>query len=348
MDIKSRQVPRGLVLDIKEVAGSIRRFQRTSGEIPWCDGEKTDPWDMVEAAIGLTIAGYESDALRAFDWLADCQLDDGSWYAAYRDGQPEDCTRDTNMSTYIAVGLYYYYRVTGDRGALERYWKTLYSAIAFALELQAPGGSIYWAKSPEGEVDPMSLLTGSSSIYLSLKCAIMIADLLEKPQSRWEIALKQLGGSLRERPHLYNIAKSRFSMDWFYPILSGAFTGEAAQKRVEKYWKKFVYDGQGVRCVSDEPWITIAESSEFVLALFAMGNDELARIVFDWIQDRRYEDGSYWCGYTYPEMVIWPEERLTWTNAVVLMAADALYRLTPAWDFFSHTVWQQSRIGHLL
>jgi hypothetical protein len=38
-------------------------------------------------------------------------------------------------------------------------------------------------------------------------------------------------------------------------------------------------------------------------------------------------------------MVIWPEDRLTWTNAVVLMAADALYEMTPAGRLFSHQVW---------
>jgi hypothetical protein len=35
-------------------------------------------------------------------------------------------------------------------------------------------------------------------------------------------------------------------------------------------------------------------------------------------------------------MVLWPEEKITWTNAVVLMAADALYDLTPAGRLFSH------------
>jgi hypothetical protein len=41
-------------------------------------------------------------------------------------------------------------------------------------------------------------------------------------------------------------------------------------------------------------------------------------------------------------MVIWPEEKITWTNAVVLMAADALYHLTPAAGLFSHHAWGQN------
>ena len=33
------------------------------------------------------------------------------------------------------------------------------------------------------------------------------------------------------------------------------------------------------------------------------------------------------------------EDKLTWTNAVVLMAADALYHMTPASRLFSHQAW---------
>lgn len=135
------------------------------------------------------------------------------------------------------------------------------------------------------------------------------------------------------------MTKSRYSMDWFYPVLAGAIAGNEARMRIDRYWKKFIVEGQGVRCVSDHPWVTIAETSELCLALSAMGNHRLAEIVFNWIIDKRYEDGSYWCGHTYPDMTIWPEDKITWTNAVVLMAADALYCLTPAANLFSHQAW---------
>ena len=140
------------------------------------------------------------------------------------------------------------------------------------------------------------------------------------------------------------MTKSRFSMDWFYPVLCGTITGREAQARVESQWKKFVVQNVGVRCVSDQPWVTIAESSELVLALAAMGNDLLARIVFNWIGDHTFDDSTYWCGFTFPDLVIWPEEKITWTNAVVLMAADALYNLTPASRLFSHEHWRDLKI----
>ena len=128
-------------------------------------------------------------------------------------------------------------------------------------------------------------------------------------------------------------------MDWFFPVLAGVVTGEAALGRIEKLWKKFVVEAQGVRCVSDQPWVTIAETSELCIALSAMGKLELSQIVFSWILDKRYEDGSFWCGYTYPDMVIWPGEKIAWTNGVVLLAADALYGLTPGGRLFDHDYW---------
>jgi hypothetical protein len=141
------------------------------------------------------------------------------------------------------------------------------------------------------------------------------------------------------------MTKSRYSMDWFYPILAGVITGNEAQKRIDKYWKKFVVEDRGVRCVSDKPWVTIAETSELCLALAAMGNLELTRIVFNWICDRRYEDGSYWCGFTCPDLTVWPEDKITWTNAAVLIAADAIYNLTPASMLFNHQFWATSELS---
>ena len=327
-------------INIDGVCSLIAATQLPSGEIPWCDGQKTDPWDHVEAAMGLSIGGYLSHARRAYEWMAHMQLEDGCWYSAYMQGFPVDRTRDANLSSYIAVGVFHYYLITADIAFVRRMWPTVSAAIDFALRLQTPEGEIHWAISPEGQVDPMALLTGSSSIYMSLKCALAMAKILGRTAPRWEKAMTKLGYAIRQKPHLFNIAKSRYSMYWFYPILAGVLTGADAQKRIDKYWAKYMIEDRGVRCVSDEPWVTIAETSELVIALAAMGNRELAKIIHSWIVDRRYEDGSYWCGFTFPDMIIWPEDKITWTNAAALMAADALYSLTPAGQLFSHDFWK--------
>ena len=180
--MRLRLCPRKRILpiDIELVAGFIAKTQKKSGEIPWCDGEKTDPWDHIEAAMGLGIGGYIDEARRAYQWLAHLQLDDGSWYTAYVNGVPVDKTRDVNFSAYIAVGVFHYYLITGDFSFLKEMWPVIRSAMTFVLDLQGPGGEIYWAISPEGKIDAAALLTGSSSVYMSLKCATAIATLLKR------------------------------------------------------------------------------------------------------------------------------------------------------------------------
>jgi len=334
-------------IDVDLVGGMIAKIQRQSGEIPWCEDEKTDPWDHVEAAMGLSIGGFLKEARKAYKWLARMQLEDGSWYASYMNGIPEDKTRDTNLSSYIAVGVFHYYLITGDLTFLEEMWPTIKSAINFALDMQAPGGEICWAISPEGRVDPMALLTGSCSVYMSIKCALAVAEQLGYTMPTWIEGLSRLKYAIQYKPDLFNRAKSNYSMDWFYPILSGVITGHRAQQRIEKFWEKFVINGQGVRCVSDRPWITVAETCELTLALSAMGSLSLSERIFSWIRNRTNKDGSYWCGFTCPAMTIWPQYKTTWTNAAVLIAADAIYNLTPACRLFSHRFWNASTSSYL-
>jgi hypothetical protein len=321
-------------------AEMIARLQTIDGAIPWSYGGKLDPWDLIESAMGLSIGGYLQEAFYAFEWMRATQLNDGSWYSAYQDGQPVDRTRETHFAAYIAVGVYHYYLITRDDRFLAIMWPMVQKALNFVIRLQAPGGEVYWAISPEGRIDHMALLTGSSSIFMSLKCGLALADCLKYSMPEWKNALHRLARALRRRPHAFNMTKSRFAMDWFYPVLSGALTGDTAQRRIDQYWKKFVINDHGVRCVSDRPWVTMAETAELVVALAAMDRKELAEIVMNWIVDKRFEDGTFWCGYTVPDRVIWPKDKLTWTNAAALIAADALYSLTPACELFNHRFWE--------
>lgn len=328
-----------LSVDLQALVALIASIQKEDGEIPWWHGGKTDPWDHVEAAMGLTIGGRWHLARRAFKWLQEKQLPHGGWYAAYQNGVVADHTQETHHAAYLAVGLYHYYLITGDHTFVADMWPTLDAAVKFAIRWQVPGGEIYWALDADGKCDPMALLAGCSSISMSLKCALALARVLGRARPEWRRALILLNAAIEHKPHHFNMTKSRFSMDWFYPILSGAIQGPAAQKRLDAYWKKFVIQGMGVRCVSDQPWVTIAESCELVLSLAAMGHRSLARIVFGWICDHTFEDNTFWCGFTCPDMVLWPEEKISWTNAVALLAFDALYELTPASRLFSHQYW---------
>jgi hypothetical protein len=328
-------------IDVASTSEFILSVQKKDGEIPWSKGGKTDPWDHVESAMGLAIGGYYREAKKAYLWSYRTQLPDGSWWSEYKDGNPRnDAYKDSNMTAYIAVGVLHYYLVTGDYKFVRHMWATVSNAIDYVIRLQASGGEILWAKRADGSIDRKALLTGSSSIYISLTCALKIASLLEEERPHWEIARMRLGDAIRNRPQLFDQSKSKYSMDWYYPVLCGILRGKEAENRIQKSWNNFAIPAWGIRCVSDQPWVTMAETSELVVALAAIGNFETAEMVLSWIQDKRYEDGSFWTGVTVPDNEIYTTEKTAWTAAAVLLAADILYGISPASQFFSHSFWK--------
>lgn len=307
------------------VAG-ILAVQRPDGAIPWFRGHHLDPWDHIETAMALDAAGEHERAEAAYLWLARHQNPDGSWYAAYQDGdaeRPTDRSRESNFCAYTAVGVWHHYLSTGDDTFIERLWPTVCGAIEFVLALQQPGGQIGWKREHTGEAVNDALLTGSSSVHQALRCALAIAEYREEPQPDWELATGALGHAIRRHPERF-LDKSRYSMDWYYPVLSGALRGPRAVARIEEGWARFVVPGLGVRCVAPNPWVTGGESAELALALWAVGeSDRAVRILAD-MQHLRADDGMYWTGYVYDDAAVWPVERTAWTAAALLLAVAAL------------------------
>jgi hypothetical protein len=326
-------------VSLEKIAAFIASIQKENGEIPWSIGGKTDPWDHVESAMGLSVGGFYKEALHAYEWLANSQLSDGSWWSETLDGKIINSCKESNFSSYVAVGAFHYYLITRDIKFLKTMWHTISQGIQYAINLQAPDGEIYWARNKNGAIDKMALLTGSSSIYMSIKCALAIAGLLGKKRPRWQKAMTALGVAIKDRPDLFNMIKSRYSMDWYYPILCGAITGEEAKRRIAHLWEKFVVPEWGVRCVSDRPWVTMAETAEFILTLKAIEDNSRAKMIFSWLSDKRFSDGSFWMGVTFPDGVIWPEEKTGWTAAAAMLAWDALNEITPAGKLFNHKFW---------
>ena len=320
-------------------ASYIARVQQTDGAIPWFEGSIVDPWDHVEAAMGLAIGGHIAQAEAAYEWLQRLQRSDGSWLAAYRDGVPADATRaETNFVAYVATGVWHQFLVTADTAFLVQMWPTVRGALDFVLALQTPHGDIHWAVDSKKGVDEDALLTGCSSIYKSLSCAIQIALELGEPCMDLIHAQRRLGEAVRYKPERFDRtweSKARYSMDWFYPVLSGAIRGAAATDRLGERWDEFVEEGIGCRCVNDEPWVTIAETCELTMALCANGQRLRARRLFEDLARFQHDDGSWWTGFVTRDDTLWPDERPTWTAGAVLLAADALYGFTPAAELFA-------------
>ena len=301
---------------------SIAAVQGADGDLPWPDGH-TDPWDHVECAMALVLGGRFDEARAAYDWLARTQAADGGWATSWRGTEVLDADVDTNQVAYVAVGVWQWWSVTGDRSVVDALWPVLRRALELVVSLQQPGGQIAWCRRADGSVDPDALVTGSSSTYQALRCGIALAELVGEPQPSWEVAAGLLQHAVAVHPEAF-LDKGRFSMDWYYPVLAGAVRGAAASERLAAGWAAFHVPGVGLRCVSDRPWVTGAETAELALALAAVGERQRGAALLREVQHLREEDGSYWTGLVFDEDVRWPVERSSWTAAAVVLAADAL------------------------
>ena len=234
---------------LQATVDAIASVQTADGNIPWTPGTKTDPWNLVEAAMALDVGGRHDDAARAYGWLRSTERLDGGWHSYYFGDHVSDPTLDTNVACYIATGVWHHYLSTGDTAFLREYWPVVERTIDYALEFQTETGEIAWRADDPADG---ALLTGSSSIHHSLRCAIAIADRLGHDRPDWELSVGALAIAIAHRPDRF-LDKSRWAMDWYYPILGGVLRGQAAQARVAAFWDTFVVPGRGVRCVGAGP-----------------------------------------------------------------------------------------------
>ena len=318
--------------EVSATARSILAAQQPSGAIPVVPGGHADVWNHVEAAMALLAAGEVEAAERAYAWVPDVQRDDGSVPLRCVGGTVEDASGETNMSAYLAVGVWHHWLVRRDHAFVRRMWPAVRRGLDFVVAMQLPWGGIAWSQEwsagAPGRVNEEALLAASSSIHHALRAGLALAELVDDRQPEWELAGGRLAHAVREHEDRF-LDKAHFSMDWYYPVLGGVLTGAAARRRIGERWDTFVEDGLGIRCVSRDPWVTGAETSELVLALEAVGDRERAvRLLTDLAHLRR-EDGSYWTGYVVPDRVNWPDEQTTFTAAAVILAVDALSLSTP-------------------
>ena len=155
----------------------------------------------------------------------------------------------------------------------------------------------------------------------------------ERPD--WELSVARLTDVIRHQPDAF-APKHRWAMDWYYPVLAGVITGEAGRERLADRRDTFMMEGKGLRCVSDRPWVTAAESCECALAHLVVGEDEIALELYRLAQTLRADNGQYWTGIVYPELVHFPgNERSTYTAAAVILTADAISQTSPASGLFT-------------
>jgi hypothetical protein len=331
------------VLSADEIVMSghhLARLQTVTGMIPWWRGGHCDPWNHVESAMALDVAGFHAEAERAYEWLADIQRPDGSWHNYYvpdgeRDDAVEEAKLDTNVVAYVATGVWHHWRCTGDRSFVDNLWPTVERALDFVLSVRRDDGLALWAVEADGtRTWDYALLTGSSSIQHALRCGAAVGLATGSPRPDWVDAADQMCAMIAHEPDAF-APKLRWAMDWYYPVLTGAIEGEAAKIRLTDRWPLFSMEGLGIRCVSDEPWVTASETAEAALAYAAIGDFATASDLLYWTRSHRNPDGSYLTGLVHPGRVIFPDaESTSYTAAAVILAADAITGASAASDLF--------------
>ena len=316
----------------------IKSIQYKSGAIPSNEDGTHDPWDHIESIMGLNIYKDIEASKSAFNWLTHHQNSDGSWYAKYYKTDAIEKNKPTHFSPYIAVAALHFFRIFKDINFLQSIWSSIELAVNFSVELQQDNGTIPWSINNNSQIENDYLLTGCSSILKSIECSIALSKILNKTENieKWKKAHLLLSNAIQDPDGKFDLIKDRkrFSMDWYYPILSGCLKQDEKSYYINKIFKDFYLDGIGIKCVIEEPWVTVAETSEFILALMCAGyDDEAKRLLFD-VLNISDEEGIPFMGWQYEQDIFWPEEKPSWTAAALMLSADCVFDYSDASDLF--------------
>ncbi len=325
----SRPVPQPPLDSLRKTASYIASCQRADGAIPWFPGHYTDPWNHTEAAMALSLCGHERAAGRAYDWLRAEQLPNGAWWSSYpANTKAHGAWSESHFSAYVATGVWQHYLATSDELFLSQMWPVVCASINHVVALQMTDGTVPWCVGASGKVLPIALRAVCSSVHKSLECALCLATTVGETHDDWLDAKRRLGSALQcDAPTDFDsdgTDRRRFAMDWFYPVLSGALSRTAGRKQLLQRWDEFVVAGLGCRCVTDQPWVAVAESSELVMALITVGWTKRAGRLYHKLHQWKLPDSSYWTGRQFAMEIPWPAERTTWTAAAVVLAGMAL------------------------
>ncbi|PHS27793.1 MAG: hypothetical protein COA84_03250 [Robiginitomaculum sp.] len=332
---------------ITHCANWILQVQRADGSIPWLRRGIFDPWNHVESAMALGVAGHLDAYRAALSYLCTIQRPDGALPGECGASVPMDAQNkrlvaakakplvDTNFTAYCTLGVWHLYQLSGDRQDLERFAPLVDAAMDFVLNHQSEHGEIAWRAVEAGEdlhgVD--ALRTGNCSIYKSLEAAVLIREALGKPAADLMNARQRIGIALRERPERFDRSwapKTNFAMDWYYPVLCGLLQGDEARTHLLARRDEFIDNGLGCRCVTEQPWTTVAETCELAMALIAIGEDVRAQTLISWCAPLRDDRGGFAMGWQSEEQIVWPDERPAWTAGAMVLALDAVHQITSA------------------
>tara|TARA_B100000029_G_scaffold473850_1_gene515631 strand:- start:15852 stop:16862 length:1011 start_codon:yes stop_codon:yes gene_type:complete len=323
---------------IRSLARYIIKTQNKDGSIPSSDDNSHDNWDHLESAIALGVAGYRTEFEKAIEWCINNQNNDGSWYESYVSDQPIKFNKQSNHAAYFSTAIAFHYLLYKDLDYVHSTWPTIKQSQAFVQSLCGESGAIIWNIDEDGNKAKDFLLTGNSSIVKSVECAIFIGNLLDDDiaVSNFIEIKNSIALALKNPRNNFDLQKnrSRFSMDSYYPILSNILSDQEEDLYIRKTFKEFYIKDLGIKCVKEEPWITVAETCEFVICLVKTGRTKEAKKLLAEAMQHVDQDNIPFMGWQYKENIFWPDEKPSWTSAAMILALDATYKFSSASKVF--------------
>ena len=218
--------------------------------------------------MALDVAGLHAEAEHAYRWLADIQRPDGSWWNYYLpDGSVEEAKLDTNVCAYIATGVWHHWLCTRrPRRSSTSCGRRCAPRSTGCCRCAAPTARSCGRATPTTARGTTPCSPGRRASPTRCAAARSLAAARRRAPTRLGRRRRPCSPSgWPTAPDAFE-PKDRWAMDWYYPVLTGALTGEPAKARLAEGWDTFAMEGKGIRCVSDEAWVTASETAECSIA----------------------------------------------------------------------------------
>ena len=99
---------------LKPTVERILGCRRNRGSVPELEGGIVEPWTHIECAMAIDAGDYQREAERAYDWLMETSYRMEAGMPIIRHGLPKDQYKVSHAISYIAVGVWHHYLVTGN------------------------------------------------------------------------------------------------------------------------------------------------------------------------------------------------------------------------------------------
>ena len=292
---------------------------------PVVPGGHCDPWNHVETAMALDVAGLHAEAAAAYELAA--PTSSAPTARGTTTTSPigvEDAKLDTNVCAYVATGVWHHWLCTGDRGLRRASCGRSWSGRSTGCSTCRRRGAR--SSGPARSTAAVGVRAADRFVVDRplARCAVRLAELVgERPSRLGAVATSTSAEVIRTRPRP-SPHKHRWAMDWYYPVLTGVLHRRRRAGCASRPGGRPSSCRPGRALRSDEPWVTAAETAECAIAHRPPATSATAVDLLRWTGGHREPDGAYWPASCTPQQPFPDGERTAYTAAAVILAADAL------------------------